>query len=69
MPTEPQRTTQFRPPQCSASYDKAYRVQRTSEVPTAGPESTSKEKLRGGRWVRIKVSWHMRYVIVTVHAL
>ena|ERR1700736_126715 len=26
-------------------------------------------KLRGGRWIRIKVSWQMRYVIVTVHAL
>jgi len=26
-------------------------------------------KLRGGRRIRIKVSWQMRYVIVTVHAL
>jgi hypothetical protein len=26
-------------------------------------------KLPGRRWIRIKVSWRMRYVIVTVHTL
>jgi hypothetical protein len=26
-------------------------------------------KKRGGDWVRVKVSWRVRYVVVTVHAL
>ena len=26
-------------------------------------------KQRGGKWVRVKVSWLVRYVVVTVHAL
>lgn len=26
-------------------------------------------KNRGGEWVRVKVSWLVRYVVVTVHAL
>jgi hypothetical protein len=26
-------------------------------------------KVRGGRWVRVKVSWLVRYVVVTVHTL
>jgi hypothetical protein len=47
-------------------------IRRSKDLDPAGHRKIGinfEGKVRGGRWIRLKVSWWRRYIVATVHAL